>query len=288
MFACTLFGIDRQVYYRSIKRAHSKQVTASEVIGLVLKIRQIMPRIGAKKLYYLLKIRLNHLKIGRDKFIDILRANHLLIIPKRSYHITTNSHHRFRKHQNQILGLQIYRPEQVWVSDITYIGRRDKPCYLSLITDAYSKRIMGFNVADNMNTQSSLIALKNAIKQRRDKGRTLIHHSDRGLQFCSDQYQKLLQQNNIKCSMTQNSDPYENAVAERINGILKQEFNIDKFNQQLQVMKALVKNAIDIYNNERPHYSNYMLTPNQMHEQNKLEMRTYKRKTPAKKVLTGV
>lgn len=288
MFACTLFGIDRQVYYRSIKRAHSKQVTASEVIGLVLKIRQIMPRIGAKKLYYLLKIRLNHLKIGRDKFIDILRANHLLIIPKRSYHITTNSHHRFRKHQNQILGLQIYRPEQVWVSDITYIGRRDKPCYLSLITDAYSKRIMGFNVADNMNTQSSLIALKNAIKQRRDKGRTLIYHSDRGLQFCSDQYQKLLQQNNIKCSMTQNSDPYENAVAERINGILKQEFNIDKFNQQLQVMKALVKNAIDIYNNERPHYSNYMLTPNQMHEQNKLEMRTYKRKTPAKKVLTGV
>jgi transposase InsO family protein len=288
MFACTLFGIDRQVYYRRIKRTSSRQFLASEVIGLVLKIRQTMPRIGAKKLYYLLKTQLNELKIGRDKFIDILRANHLLIIPKRSYHITTNSHHRFRKHQNQILDLQICRPEQVWVSDITYIGKRDNPCYLSLITDAYSKRIMGFNVADNMNTQSTLTALKNAIKQRRDKGRTLIHHSDRGLQYCSDQYQKLLHKNNIKCSMTQNSDPYENAVAERINGILKQEFNIDKFNQQLTVMKVLVKNAIDIYNNKRPHYSNYMLTPSQMHQQNILEMRTYKKKNTCKKSFTGV
>ena len=147
---------------------------------------------------------------------------------------------------------------------------------------------MGFNVADNMNTQSSLTALKNAIKQRREKEKALIHHSDRGLQYCSDQYQKLLYKNNIKCSMTQNSDPYENAVAERINGILKQEFNIDKFNQQLAVMKVLVKDAIDIYNNQRPHYSNYMLTPNQMHKQNIVEMRTYKRKTPARKALTGV
>lgn len=288
MFACTLFGIDRQVYYRRIKRTSSRQLIASEVVSLVLKIRNTMPRIGAKKLYYLLKIQLNQLKIGRDKFIDILRANHLLITPKRSYHITTNSHHRFRKHQNQILDLKISRPEQVWVSDITYIGKRENPCYLSLITDAYSKRIMGFNVADNMNTQSSLRALKNAIKQRRDKGKTLIHHSDRGLQYCSDQYQKLLHKNNIKCSMTQNSDPYENAVAERINGILKQEFNIDKFNQQLAIMKILVKNAIDIYNNKRPHYSNYMLTPNQMHQQNKIEIRTYKRKNTCKKLIAGV
>lgn len=288
MFACTLFGIDRQVYYRRIKRTSSRKLIASEVISLVLKIRNTMPRIGAKKLYYLLKNQLNQLKIGRDKFIDILRANHLLIKPKRSYHITTNSHHRFRKHQNLVLDLKICRPEQVWVSDITYIGKRENPCYLSLITDAYSKRIMGFNVADNMNTQSSLKALKNAIKQRREKEKILIHHSDRGLQYCSDQYQKLLYKSNIKCSMTQNSDPYENAVAERINGILKQEFNIDKSNQQLAVVKVLVKEAIDVYNNQRPHYSNYMLTPNQMHKQNIVEMRTYKRKTPARKDLTGI
>jgi len=288
MFACTLFGVDRQVYYRKMKRRKHKQINASKVVSMVLEIRQIMPRIGAKKLYYLLNNELKQLKIGRDKFIDILRANHLLIAPKRSYHITTNSHHRFRKHQNQILDLQIQRPEQVWVSDITYIGKRENPCYLSLVTDAYSKRIMGFNVADNMNTQSSLIALKNAIKLRKNNNLSLIHHSDRGLQYCATEYQKILNKSSIKCSMTQNSDPYENAVAERINGILKQEFNIDKFNQKLPVMKQLVKNAVEVYNQKRPHYSNFMLTPNQMHEQSEIKMRTYKTKNSCKNVLATV
>ena len=141
-----------------------------------------MPRIGTRKLYYLLQNKLQLMKIGRDKFFDILRANHLLIKPKRSYHTTTNSHHRFRKHENLILNLEINRPEQVWVSDITYIGKRDNPCYLSLVTDAYSKKIMGYYVANNLNVQSSVIALKMALKQRKNCGLSLIHHSDRGLQ----------------------------------------------------------------------------------------------------------
>ena len=123
------------------------------------------------------------------------------------------------------------------MSDITYIGKREKPCYLSLITDAYSKKIVGYNVADNLNTQSSLIALRLAIKQRKNKEIPLIHHSDRGLQYCANEYQKLLSKNEIQPSMTQNSDPYENAVAERINGILKQEFLIDKYNKDLPIMK---------------------------------------------------
>jgi putative transposase len=288
MFACTLFGLDRQVYYRKIKTTKLKQDKASIIVSMVLEIRQLMPRIGAKKLYFLLYNELKKLKTGRDKFINILRANHLLIAPRRSYHVTTNSHHRFRKHQNQILDLEIKRPEQVWVSDITYIGKRDNPCYLSLITDAYSKKIMGYNVADNMNTESSLIALKNAVKQLKNKEISLIHHSDRGIQYCANEYQKLLIKNNIKCSMTQNSDPYENAVAERINGILKQEFNIDKFNKELPIMRVLVKNAIEIYNNLRPHYSNYMLTPKQMHQQDKIIMRTYKRKNTCKNVFASV
>ena len=288
MFACGLFGVDRQVYYRKIKRRKDKQNKASMVVSLVDRIRQSMPRIGAKKLFFLLNEELKASKIGRDKFIDILRANHLLILPKRHYEITTNSHHRFRKHQNQILDLQIQRPEQVWVSDITYIGKRDKPCYLSLVTDAYSKKIMGFNVSDNLNTQSSLMALKNAVKQRRNKDLSLIHHSDRGLQYCSNEYQSTLIKSNIKCSMTQNSDPYENAVAERINGILKQEFNIDKYNKELPIIETLVKNAIEIYNNKRPHYSNYMLTPNQMHNQSKIKMRTYKTKNTCKNVFASV
>ena len=113
-----------------------------------------------------------------------------MFAPKRSYHITTNSHHRFRKHQNQILELQIQRPEQVWVSDITYIGKRENPCYLSLVTDAYSKKIMGFYITDNMNTESSMVALKNAVKNRKYTSLSLIHHSDRGLQYYVNDYQK--------------------------------------------------------------------------------------------------
>ena len=247
-----------------------------------------MPRIGSKKLYYLLNKDLKTLKIGRDKFIDILRANHLLIIQKRSYHVTTNSHHRFRKYKNKLLDLQINQPEQVWVSDITYIGKREKPCYLSLITDAYSKKIVGFNVSDNLNTESSLAALKLAIKQRKNKEMPLIHHSDRGLQYCSNEYQKILNKNEIQPSMTQNSDPYENAVAERINGILKQEFYIDKYNKELPVMKQIIKETVDIYNEKRPHLSNHMLTPNQMHQQSKLKIKTYKTKNSTKNVFDAV
>lgn len=278
MFACNLFGVDRQVYYRNIKRKSVKESKAIEVVSMVLYIRKSMPRLGAKKSYHLLKDQLKPLKIGRDKLFNILRANHLLIQPKRSYHITTNSHHHFRKHKNQVLGLEINRPDQVWVSDITYIGRRENPCYLSIITDAYSKKIIGHYVADNMNTESSALALRMAIKQRKSKQVPLIHHSDRGLQYCAKDYQKILRKNGIVASMTQNSDPYENAVAERINGILKQEFMIDKYNLKLNLMKSLVKESIDTYNELRPHYSNYMLTPNQMHLQNIIKMRTYKTK----------
>ncbi len=288
MFTCYLFGIDRQVYYRKIRRKINKQNKAEQVVSMVIEIRKSMPRLGTKKLYYLLSDKLQLIKIGRDKFFDILRANHLLIQPKRSYHITTNSHHRFRKHQNQILDLEINRPEQVWVSDITYIGKREKPCYLSIITDAYSKKIMGHYVADNLNTKSSLKALTTAIKQRKNKGLPLIHHSDRGLQYCANDYQSILNKNGILTSMTQNSDPYENAVAERINGILKQEFMIDKYNQDLDIMKRIVKEAINTYNVQRPHYSNYMLTPNQMHLQKQIKMRTYKTKNSSKLLLTTV
>lgn len=286
MFACQLFGIDRQVYYRKIRRRACKQTKARQVVAMIMEIRESMPRIGARKLYYLLFEKLQLIKIGRDKFFDILRANHLLIPPKRSYHVTTNSHHRFRVHKNLLPEMAINRPEQVWVSDITYIGKREKPCYLSLVTDAYSKKIMGFCVADNLNTESSLLALKAAVKSRKDKALQLTHHSDRGLQYCADDYQKMLFKNNIQCSMTNNGDPYENAVAERINGILKQEFFIDTYHQDLETMKTIVKESIDIYNNQRPHYSNYMLTPEQMHKQSKLQMRTYKTKSSSKIDLT--
>ena len=280
--------MDRQVYYRSLKRSTVRLSKAEQVVALVQQKRLEQPKVGGKKLYFMLKTPLKSIKIGRDKFFDILRANHLLIAPKRNYHITTNSHHRFRKHKNLILDYQINKPNKVWVADITYIGNRANPCYLSLITDAYSKKIVGHHVADNLNTKSSLIALKKALKNRKVNLESLIHHSDRGLQYCSNEYQKLLGRNHILCSMTQNSDPYENAVAERINGILKQEFDIDKYDLETKIRRRMVDESIDIYNEKRPHFSNHYLTPNQMHEQETLEMKTYKNKNQSKNVFALV
>jgi len=231
--------VDRQVYYRHLKRRAKRQQNAQQVVCWVEEMRMIHLKMGGKKQYFLLKEKLENLKIGRDKFFDILRANHLLIIPKRSYHKTTNSYHRFKKHKNLIKDYQYRKPNNVWVSDITYLGNRENPAYLSLITDAYSKKIVGYDVSDSLATESSLNALKMALKKENTKG--LIHHSDRGLQYCSDDYQKLLKKYKIRCSMTQESDPYENAIAERINGILKQEYDIDKFNVDLNTRKILVK-----------------------------------------------
>ncbi|WP_371463848.1 MULTISPECIES: IS3 family transposase [unclassified Cloacibacterium] len=283
-----MFGWNRQVYYRSTKRSKACRNKAEQVVDLVEDIRIKMPKLGGRKLYFLLSEPLKELKIGRDKFFNILRANHLLIIPKRSYHVTTNSHHRFRKHKNLVSDYQVTKPNQVWVADITYIGNRKNPSYLSLITDAYSKKIVGHHVAENLTTEGSLLALKKAIKNQEPVLKSLIHHSDRGLQYCSDEYQRILEKNNIKCSMTQNSDPYENAVAERINGILKQEFDIDKFDVETKIKRKIVDESIKIYNELRPHFSNHYLTPNQMHKQEKLKIKTYKNKNQSKNVFTLV
>ena len=237
-----------------------------------------MPKLGTRKLYCLLENQLKKLKIGRDKLFRILKANHMLIKPKKSYHITTDSHHRFRKHKNRIKALEISRPEEVWVSDITYVGNRKNPSYLALITDAYSKKIVGYNVSDSLNVKGSLSALEMALKSKVYKNQPIIHHSDRGLQYCSNDYQQLLDRNNIQPSMTEQYDPYENAIAERINGILKQEFDIHKYDTTLETKNKLIVNAIGIYNEFRPHLSNYMLTPNQMHKQNKIKRKQYKTK----------
>jgi len=237
-----------------------------------------MPKLGVRKLYHLLKEELSKLKVGRDKLFRILGANHMLIEPKRSYHVTTNSHHRFRKHKNLVSNLEIEKPESIWVSDITYVGNRSNPSYLALITDAYSKKIVGYNVSKSLAVEGSMQALKMAIKNRKYKNESLIHHSDRGLQYCSNEYQQLMYKNDIKPSMTEKYDPYENAIAERINGILKQEFNIAKNIRCIELKKKIIKSAIEIYNNKRPHLSNQMLTPIQMHMQNTIKRKQYKSK----------
>ena len=215
------------------------------------------------------------MNVGRDKLFDILRANSLLIKVKRQYHVTTDSHHRFKKHKNLIEGLEIKRPEQVLVSDITYVGSRENPIYLALVTDAYSKKIMGHNVSESLGAKGATAALRMAVKNSSYHKNEMIHHSDRGIQYCCDMYQKTLQNEGIKCSMTEKYDPYQNAVAERMNGIIKQEFIGGLKTRNFKLMKSLIEDSIKIYNNQRPHYSNYLMTPQRMHEQSKVKMRTY-------------
>jgi putative transposase len=272
-----LVGINRQYYYRSFWITERKRAKADQVIKLVNSLRVMMPRLGTRKIYHMLEPSLEPLHVGRDKLFSILKANNMLIKPKRNYRITTDSHHRFRKHKNLIENMLLKQPEQVWVSDITYIGGRDRNCYLALVTDAYSKKIMGYDVSNSLATEGSLRALNMAIKQRIYKD-SLIHHSDRGLQYCSIDYQQVLKKKNIMPSMTESYDPYANAIAERVNGILKQEFLLEDYQVNIQTLKLLVKEAIVIYNTKRPHWSCYMKTPEQMHKQNSVKIRTYKNK----------
>lgn len=238
-----------------------------------------MPRIGTRKLQYLIQDDLKELgiKMGRDVLFDFLRAEHLLIRPKRSYIKTTNSKHWMKKYPNLLGDLQIHRPEQVWVSDITYIKTNEGHRYLSLVTDAYSKKIMGYELSPDLSVDGPLKALTMAIKARKFKS-NLIHHSDRGLQYCCAEYVKCLTDNQINISMTQNGDPYENAIAERVNGILKYEFLLtDGFADQ-KIATTVIAQSVSIYNCERPHLSWNMLTPEQAHNQSGIPLRKWNKK----------
>jgi len=233
-------------------------------------------------MYDLIKPELNELsiKMGRDKLHKLLRDSNLLIKKKKNYHTTTNSNHHYKKHKNLIKELDIKRPEQVWVTDITYIKSDNENLYLTLITDAYSKKIMGYNLANNMRAEESLKALKMAIKNREKPNSLLIHHSDRGVQFCSNEYVNHLVKSNIKISMTEKYDPYENAIAERINGILKDEFDIaDGFINHLHATKE-IKASINIYNEIRPHLSCQLMTPNNAHKTGKFKRKIWGKSKP--------
>jgi transposase InsO family protein len=234
---------------------------------MVREIRKRMPRIGTRKLYYKLKGEFEEkgIKIGRDKLFEILRNKQMLITRRRRYIQTTNSKHWLKKYPNLIKAIAIDRPERLWVSDITYIRTEDGFSYLSMITDAYSRKIVGYNTSKTLGTEGTIEALKMAINNRVSKDE-LIHHSDRGLQYCSKEYVGLLEKNNIRISMTEQSDPYENALAERMNRTIKEEFLfIEKFTGNQQLAKT-VEESVKIYNTERPHLSCGMLNPAEVHE----------------------
>jgi len=244
-----------------------------------MRIRGKMPRLGTRKLYFLIKTELNHLciKLGRDVLFKFLKAEGLLVTPKRSYIKTTNSKHWMKKHPDKARDLILNRPEQLWVSDITYIKTAEGHNYLSLVTDAYSKRIMGYDLQENLSTTGPMNALLMALKNRQ-YNQPLIHHSDRGLQYCSAEYTSTLESNGITISMTQNGDPYENAIAERINGILKYEFLlIEGFKTHLEAIET-IKDSIQIYNTYRPHLSCNMMVPMQCHQQNTMTLKKWIKK----------
>lgn len=260
-YSCDVFGISRQAYYKQKVSLRAKEEQAESIIAKVQAIRISMPRIGTRKLYYLLN---EELSVGRDKLFNILRANRMLIKPLRSYTKTTMSKHWLHKHPNLLKNIKIQRPEQVYVSDITYIKSRQRTHYLSLVTDAYSRKIVGYHLSDDLNAESVVKALKMAVKTR-NKNIPLIHHSDRGLQYCSAIYQNVLAKYNITPSMTEGYDCYQNAMAERMNGILKQEFLFNRCNNY-QDLNQLIKQSINIYNSKRPHLALKMKTPNFVHQ----------------------
>ena len=251
--------------HKQEKRQLQQIKEAKVVLELVKKIREDQPRLSVRKLQVLMQNDLTRhgIKLGRDGLFDLLREFDMLVKTRRYKHYTTDSRHSFRKYPNQLKDVKPESPNRIWVSDITYIEGSKGFNYLSLITDAYSRKIVGHCLSENYSVTGTIEALKKALKQNRiEEG--LIHHSDRGVQYCCKEYTSILKKKKVVISMTENGSPYENAMAERVNGILKTELLQKKYDDRKEAIKAVDK-AIMIYNNKRPHLSIGMLTPQQAH-----------------------
>lgn len=258
-----MFGVSRQAFYKAEKKLRIENNNdKSLLLGLVKQIRKKLPRVGTRKIYHMIKEQLNQneIKIGRDKLFAILREEEMLVKRRSLYVRTTDSRHSFRRYPNLLKQISVSRPEEVWVSDLTYIRLEKGFCFLSMITDAYSRKIVGYDLSDSLAMDGAIRALKMAIGAREYKTQ-LIHHSDRGYQYCSKQYTGILGQNRIQISMTENSDPYENALAERMNRTIKEEFIVIKKITSIEVAKQLVDEAVNLYNKYRPHLSCEFMTP---------------------------
>lgn len=236
-----------------------------------------MPKVGGKKLYKILKLdmTISDINVGRDKFLASLKRQYLQVPKRKKFIRTTDSNHIYRKYSNLVKGMVINKPEQLWVSDITYIRTNTGFMYLFLITDAYSKKIMGHYLSEDLKVESAKIALHIALKNRKYPKRRLMHHSDRGLQYCNPGYTEILKKNRIKISMTTKYDPYENSIAERINGILKYEFEISSERQTKEEAKRYLNQTIKIYNGMRPHFSCDLMTPEMAHLKGKFKYKKW-------------
>lgn len=267
-----MFGKSRQGYYKSLKYISREAFEDDLVLSFVFKIRKKAKtsRWGLRKIHPLIKEDLirHNIKIGRDKLFDLLRINGLLVTKRKRKFFTTQSHHWLRKHHNLVENMVVSRHNQLWVSDITYVVINGEVMYLYLITDAYSQKIVGWNLSLDLKAESALDALKMAFRSQKNiDPYTLVHHSDRGVQYCSYDYTDLLKKKKVWISMTKPASPHENAIAERVNGILKEEWLDDIAGETNINPQKYISQIIKIYNDMRPHEGLGKLTPNQVHDE---------------------
>ena len=251
-----------------------------ELVDAVKEIREEDPGIGCFKLFVMICCIFGRERVpGRDNFFKLLRRNKLMLNRPKPRH-TTNSNHRYHKYKNLIKGFVPTEANQLWVSDITYISLDVGCCYLHLITDAYSHKIIGWKLADTLKAAITLDALTDAINQTGKEDLSgLIHHSDWGVQYCCDLYINTLNQYNISISMTEDSKPTDNAIAERVNGIIKQErIYRDRHFKNIDEARSVIGRFISFYNTKRPHMSIGMLTPEIAHQQTGVQKKMWKTK----------
>jgi len=263
---CKYFNYTSSAYYKSLKQNEKDCFSEAIILEMILKERRLQPRLGGKKLYFMLSESIHKINphFGRDKFFSLLRKHNLLVLRKRKYCKTTHSWHHFHTYINEIKCLDITRYNQVWASDITYLRTENGFVYLSLLTDMFSRKIVGWSLSNSLSIEGCVSALKMALRGNKLKNR-LIHHSDRGIQYCSNIYVNILKNNKITISMTEKNHCYENAMAERVNGILKGEYLLDRTFKDFSYAQKACNEAVMLYNTRRPHLALNYKTPEQVH-----------------------
>lgn len=259
---CRIAGISRQGYYAGRRERGRKACDAQGLLEAVMCVRALQPRIGTRKLQFLLHCL--GMPVGRDRFFEILRENDLLVPPKKKAVRTTWYDQSLPVYRNLLYQLEPTGPNQVWVSDITYISTDEGFLYLALVTDLFSRLILGWNAGDTNEASEAIEAVQMAMAQL-PPDRFPIHHSDRGSQYCCHDYVAVLQNRSLPISMTEQNHCYENSCAERVNGILKDEFNLDRVFRTKAQARSAIAQAITTYSTLRPHLSLQMRTPNQVH-----------------------
>jgi len=273
---CRLLGYSPQAYHKHQTKTMRFHLQEGMILEQIQRIRKLQPRYGGRKLFVELQsFFVQHkIKMGRDVFFDLLRRNKLLVRKLKRNVYTTMSKHHFRRYPNLAKDFTPLKAHELWVADITYIPTHHRHAYLFLITDAYSRKIVGFHLSDDMKVSSGVMALKKALAQK-PADAIVMHHSDRGIQYCSAEYTNLLQQNHCMISMTEHGDPYENAIAERVNGILKTELISSYYKDHVEASRHIAR-CITIYNYRRRHSSLNWQVPEEVHKQYGMQKKTWR------------